>query len=58
MGERLNTFFIDMTEEKGNQFRLNGEPIDITNMQSIDIHIEKGCITIRTVELRNLSLGG
>lgn len=55
--ERLNTFVIDMTAEKGNQIRLNGESIDISNMQSMDIHIEKGTASIKTVNSRNLSFG-
>lgn len=58
MEKCLNTFIIDMTAEKGNRFRLNGEPIDIANIQSMDIHIEKGSVSIRTVELKNLPLGG
>lgn len=57
MKERLNTFFIDMTVEKGGRFRLNGEPIDISNMQSMDIHIEGGIVSIKTVESRSFSFG-
>ena len=38
----LNTFIIDMTQEKGNRFRMNGEPIDISHIQTMDIHIEGG----------------
>lgn len=53
----LNTFVIDMTQEKGNQFRLNGEPIDISNIQTMDIHIECGQVQIRTTELKNMRLG-
>lgn len=53
----LNTFIIDMTQEKGNRFRLNGEPIDISNVQTMDIHIEGGQVQIRTTELRNMRLG-
>lgn len=55
--ENLNTFVIDMTQEEGNQFRLNGEPIDISNIQTMDIHIELGEVQIRTVELKNMKLG-
>lgn len=58
MEECLNTFVIDMSAERGNRFRLNGEPIDTSNIQSMDIHIENGHVSIRTVELRNLPLGG
>lgn len=53
----LNTFIIDMTQEKGNRFRLNGEPIDISNIQTMDIHIEGGQVQIRTTELKNTRLG-
>lgn len=53
----LNTFIIDMTQEKGNRFRLNGEPIDISNIQTMDIHIEGGQVQIRTTELKNMRLG-
>lgn len=56
--ETLNTFTIDMTQEKGNRFRLNGEPIDISNMQTMDIHIEGGEIRIQTTELKVMKLGG
>lgn len=52
----LNTFIIDMTQEKGNRFRLNGEPIDISNVQTMDIHIERGQVQIRTTELKNMRL--
>lgn len=52
----LNTFIIDMTQEKGNRFRLNGEPIDISNVQTMDIHIECGQVQIRTTELKNMRL--
>lgn len=52
----LNTFIIDMTQEKGNRFRLNGEPIDISNIQTMDIHIEGGQVQIRTTELKNMRL--
>lgn len=55
--ESLNTFVIDMTQEKGNRFRLNGEPIDISHVQTMDIHIEAGSVQIRTVELKNMKLG-
>lgn len=55
--ENLNTFVIDMTQEKGNRFRLNGEPIDISKVQTMDIHIEGGMVQIRTVELKNMKLG-
>lgn len=56
--ETLNTFTIDMTMEKGERFRLNGEPIDTSNMQTMDIHIEGGEAQIRTTELKNMKLGG
>lgn len=56
--ETLNTFTIDMTQEKGNRFRLNGEPIDISNMRSMDIHIEGGEVRIQTTEFKNMKLGG
>lgn len=52
----LNTFIIDMTQEKGNRFRMNGEPIDISNVQTMDIHIEGGQVQIRTTELKNMRL--
>ena len=52
----LNTFVIDMTQEKGNRFRLNGEPVDISNVQTMDIHIEGGQVQIRTTELKNMRL--
>ena len=54
--EDLNTFIIDMTQEKGNRFRLNGEPIDISHIQTMDIHIECGQVQIRTTELKNMRL--
>lgn len=57
MKEDLKTFVIDMTAESGNRFRLNGEPIDISNVQSMDIHIESGIATIKTVELKVFSFG-
>lgn len=53
----LNTFIIDMTQEKGNRFRMNGEPIDISHIQTMDIHIEGGQVQIRTTELKNMRLG-
>lgn len=56
--ETLNTFTIDMTQEKGNRFRLNGEPLDISNMQKMDIHIEGGEVQIQTTELKSMKLGG
>ena len=56
--ETLNTFTIDMTQEKGNRFRLNGEPIDISNMNSMDIHIESGEVSIQTTETKAMKLGG
>lgn len=56
--ETLNTFTIDMTQEKGNRFRLNGEPIDISNMQTMDIHIEGGEVRIQTTELKVMKLSG
>lgn len=56
--ETLNTFTIDMTQEKGNRFRLNGEPIDISNMNSMDIHIESGEVSIQTTETKVMKLGG
>ena len=52
----LNTFVIDMTQEKENRFRLNGEPIDISHIQTMDIHIEGGQVQIRTTELKNMRL--
>ena len=52
----LNTFIIDMTQEKENRFRLNGEPIDISHIQTMDIHIEGGQVQIRTTELKNMRL--
>lgn len=56
--ETLNTFTIDMTQEKGKRFRLNGEPIDISNMNSMDIHIESGEVSIQTTETKVMKLGG
>ena len=56
--ETLNTFTIDMTKEKGERFRLNGEPIDISNMNSMDIHIEGGEVSIQTTETKVMKLGG
>lgn len=56
--ETLNTFTIDMTQEKGNRFRLNDEPLDISNMQTMDIHIEGGEVQIQTTELKSMKLGG
>lgn len=56
--ETLNTFTIDMTREKGDRFRLNGEPIDISNMNTMDIHIERGEVRIQTTECKNMKLGG
>lgn len=56
--ETLNTFTIDMTQEKGNRFRLNDEPLDISNMQKMDIHIEGGEVQIQTTELKSMKLGG
>lgn len=55
--EDLSTFVIDMTQEKENQFRLNGEPIDISHIQTMDIHIQCGQVQIRTTELKNMRLG-
>lgn len=56
--ETLNTFTIDMTREKGNRFRLNGEPIDISDMKTMDIHIEGGMVKISTTRFKNMKLGG
>lgn len=56
--ETLNTFIIDMTREKGERFRLNGEPIDISNMKTMDIHIESGEVSIQTTETKVMKLGG
>jgi hypothetical protein len=56
--ETLNTFTIDMTREKGERFRLNGEPIDTSNMNSMDIHIESGEVSIQTTETKVMKLGG
>lgn len=56
--ETLNTFTIDMTQEKGNRFRLNGEPIDTSNMKTMDIHIESGEVSIQTTETKVMKLGG
>lgn len=56
--ETLNTFTIDMTREKGERFRLNGEPIDISNMQTMDIHIEGGEVSIQTTKTKAMKLGG
>ncbi len=56
--ETLTIFTIDMTQEKGNRFRLNGEPIDISDMKTMDIHIEGGEAKIRTTELKNMKLSG
>lgn len=56
--ETLNTFTIDMTQEKGNRFRLNGEPIGTSNIKSMDIHIEGGEVYIQTTESRLMKLGG
>lgn len=56
--ETLNTFSIDMRREKGGRFLLNGEPIDISNMQMMDIHIEGGEVQIQTTESKVMKLGG
>ena len=56
--ETLNTFIIDMTREKGERFRLNGEPIDTSNMKTMDIHIEGGEVSIQTTETKVMKLGG
>lgn len=55
--EPLNTLVIDMTQEKGNRFRINGEPIDMSRMESLDIHIEGQTAIIKTVENRIMSFG-
>lgn len=55
--ETLSTFTIDMTREKEERFRLNGEPIDTSNIQTMDIHIERGEAQIRTTTLKNMKLG-
>lgn len=56
--ETLNTFTIDMTREKGERFRLNGEPIDISKILTMDIHIESGEVSIQTTETKVMKLGG
>lgn len=56
--ETLNTFTIDMAQEKGNRFRLNGEPIDISKILTMDIHIESGEVSIQTTETKVMKLGG
>lgn len=56
--ETLNTFTIDMTRDKGERFRLNGEPIDTSNMKTMDIHIEGGEVSIQTTETKAMKLGG
>lgn len=56
--ETLNTFTIDMTREKGDRFWMNGEPIDTSNMQTMDIHIEGGEVSIQTTETKVMKLGG
>lgn len=56
--ETLNTFIIDMTREKGERFWLNGEPIDASNMKTMDIHIEGGEVSIQTTETKVMKLGG
>ena len=56
--ETLNTFTIDMTQEKGNRFRLNGEPIDTSQILTMDIHIESGEVSIQTTETKVMKLGG
>lgn len=48
----LNTLVIDMSQEKENRFQINGEPIDMSRMESIDIHIESGTAVIKTIENR------
>lgn len=55
--EPLNTLIIDMTQEKGNRFRINGEPIDMSQMEILDIHIEGQTAIIKTVENRIMSFG-
>lgn len=55
--ESLNTLIIDMTQEKGNRFWINGEPIDMSQMESLDIHIEGQTAIIKTVENRIMSFG-
>lgn len=56
--ETLNTFTIDMTREKGERFRLNGEPIDTSKILTMDIHIESGEVSIQTTETKVMKLGG
>lgn len=56
--ETLNTFAIDMTREKGERFRLNGEPIDTSQILTMDIHIESGEVSIQTTETKVMKLGG
>lgn len=55
--ETLNTFSIDMTRDKCERFKLNGEPIDVSEIQTMDIHIEGGEVQIRTETLKNMKLG-
>lgn len=55
--ESLNTLVIDMTQEKGNRFRINGEPVDMSGMESLDIHIEGQTAIIKTVEHKFFSFG-
>lgn len=55
--ESLNTLIIDMNQEKGNRFRINGEPIDMSQMESLDIHIEVQTVIIKTTEHRIMSFG-
>lgn len=54
--ETLTTFSIDMTREKGDRFRLNGEPIDTSNIKSMNIHIEEGKVHIQTTEFKTMNL--
>lgn len=55
--EPLNTFVIDMTQEKGNRFRINGDPIDVSNMERMDIHISEQTVIIKTTENGIFHLG-
>ncbi len=55
--EPLNTLVIDMTQENDNKFRINGQPIDMSQMESLDIHIERQTAIIKTVEKRIMSFG-
>lgn len=55
--ETLNAFSIDMARDKEERFKLNGNPIDASEIQTMDIHIEGGEVQIRTTTLKNMKLG-